>query len=55
MFLRVENYALLRLHKNYNISSTVDIIKKLTQQFVDSFKLIERVDRLVYVLNLSEQ
>lgn len=30
------------------------MIKKLTQQYVDSFRVIDRVDRLFYLLNLSD-
>ena len=51
--LRVENYALLRLHREYNISFTKKIDLKLSQQLVDFFKVLERIERLVYKLDIS--
>lgn len=37
LFLKVDDYALLRLHRDYNISFTKRIDLKLSQQYVDSF------------------
>ena len=54
MFLKVGDYAFLRLHKGYNIPANLGVIKKLTQQYVDSFKVLERIDRLIYRLNVPE-
>ena len=53
-FLVVDEWALLRLHKKYNISIIVDIIKKYDLQYVDSFKMLERIDRLVYKLEIFD-
>ena len=53
MFLKVEKWALIRLHHDYNIFSNLNIIKKLTQQFVKSFKVIKKIDNLAYQLNTS--
>lgn len=46
------DWALIKLHKKYNISSTLNITKKLTQQYVESNKIIQRIDRLTYKLNI---
>ena len=51
MFMKQENVALIKLHKNYNISSTIS--KKYDQQCVESFTIIEKIDRLIYRLNIS--
>lgn len=53
MFLKKEDWALIKLHKKYSISFTLKITKKLTQQFVESFEIIQRIDRLVYKLKIS--
>lgn len=37
MFLKVEDFALLRLHREYNISSTKYVDLKLSQQYVSLF------------------
>lgn len=46
MFLRVGEYALLRLHKEYSIQLTLGVIKKLTQQYVRPFQVLKKVDKL---------
>ena len=51
MFMKQENVALIKLHKNYNISSIIS--KKYDQQFVEFFTIIEKIDRLIYRLNIS--
>ena len=51
MFMKQEDVALIKLHKNYNISSTIN--KKYDQQFVEFFIIIEKIDRLIYRLNIS--
>lgn len=43
---------MLWLHKKYSISSMVDITKKLTQQYVESFYVLEKVGKLAYCLNI---
>ena len=53
MFLKVEEWTLIKLHHDYNISFNLNIIKKLTQQFVRSFKVIKKIDNLAYQLNTS--
>ena len=54
LFFKKNDWALIKLHKNYSISSTIKIIKKLTQQYVKSFKIIQRIDRLAYRLDIFE-
>ena len=51
MFMKQEDVALIKLHKSYNISSAIS--KKYDQQFVESFSIIEKIDRLTYRLNIS--
>lgn len=52
MNLRVNNFALLHLYKGYSIPSTLAITKKLTQQYVGPFQVLERIKRLAYRLNV---
>ena len=52
LFLKVNEYALLKLHKGYSIPSTLGITKKLTQQYVGLFRVMERVSRLAYRLDI---
>jgi hypothetical protein len=51
--LKVDDYALLRLHKDYFIFSFNILSKKLFQQYADLFRIIEKIDNLVYRLNFS--
>ena len=52
LFLKVNEYALLKLHKGYSIPLTLGITKKLTQQYVGLFGVMERVGRLTYRLDI---
>ena len=54
IFIKTNNWALFRLHKNYDISSTTTIKKKLFQQYVDFFQIIEKIDHFVYRLAISK-
>ena len=54
MFLKVGDWALLRLHKGYSIPSTAKVTTKLAQQYVGPFKVIERVGRLAYKLAVPD-
>ena len=49
--MKQENVTLIKLHKDYNIFSTIS--KKYDQQFVEFFTIIEKIDRLIYRLNIS--
>ena len=50
MFLSVGNWALLRLHRGYSIPSAPS--SKLDQQFIRPFKVLEKVGRLAYRLDI---
>ena len=54
MFFRVGDFAYLRLHKGYNIPANLGITKKLSQQYVGPFKILEHVGRLAYRLEVPE-
>ena len=51
-FLHQEDFATLRLHHNYNISTTIITEKKYGLQFVGPFKVLERVEHLIYRLDI---
>ena len=53
LFMKTDDYALIRLHHDYNISTIEVLDKKLSQQYVDSFKILEKIDNLTYRLKLS--
>ena len=48
--LKINDMIYLRLYKNYSLFSKFD--KKLFNQYVDSFLVKQRVNRLIYELNL---
>lgn len=52
LFLKVGDWAMLRLHKGYFIPSSLGVTKKLTQQYVGPFQVLERVGRLAYKLDV---
>ena len=52
IYLDVDDWALLRLHKDYNISFAKS--KKLDQQYVDSFQIKKKIDRLAYRSDILE-
>lgn len=52
LFLKVGEYALLKLHKGYSIPSTIGVTKKLTQQYAGPFKVLAKVGRLAYKLKI---
>ena len=54
MFMKVGDQALLRLHKGYSIPSTANVTNKLSQQYIRPFRIIEKVGRLAYRLQLPE-
>ncbi len=53
-FLRKGDFALLRLHKGYDIPATKTIGKKLSQQYVGPFRVLERIGRLAYRLEVPD-
>ena len=52
MFLKVGEWALVRLYKGYLIPSTMKVTTKFTQQYVGPFLVMERVGRLAYRLEI---
>ena len=54
LFMKVDEYVLIRLHRDYDISFIEILDSKLNQQYIDSFKILENVDNLIYRLKLSK-
>ena len=52
MFLKVGDYALIRLHKGYKIPSTAKVTHKLGQQYVGPFPVLQKIGRLAYRLDI---
>src|SRR5947207_4044235 len=50
-FFNVNDDIMLQLHKSYSIFIIIN--KKLAQQYVSLFKVLEQIERLVYRLKLS--
>ena len=53
--LVVENWVLFRFHKSYNIFFIAILKKKINQQYVESFCVIEKIDRLIYWIDVFEK
>ena len=49
------DWVLLKLHKNYNISNTIVLDSKLSQQYTEFFQILKKIDTLAYKLNLSKE
>ncbi len=54
LFMKVGDWAMLRLHKDYSIPSLAGVTKKLTQQYVGPFQIKERLGRLAYKLEIPD-
>jgi hypothetical protein len=54
LFLKVNEWAMLRLHHEYFISDSKNMIKKISTQYVESFKVVQRIKRLAYRLAIFE-
>ena len=52
LFMKVGEWAMLRLHKGYSIPVTTGVTKKLTQQYIGPFRIVEKVGCLAYRLNV---
>jgi hypothetical protein len=52
--LKVDDHVLLRLHKEYFISFTKILDRKLSQQYIESFRILDKIENLFYRLNLSQ-
>ena len=54
LYMRIDDWTFLRLHKKYKISTTTRLRKKLSQQYVDSFQITKKIDRLIYRFVISK-
>ena len=50
--MKVGDWAMLKLHKGYSIPSSVGVTKKLTQQYVGPFQILEKIGCLAYKLEV---
>ena len=53
IYMREKNYALIKLHHEYDIFFIAVFESKFNQQFVEFFRVLKRVERFVYKLNFS--
>lgn len=44
---------MLKLYKGYSILFSIDVTKKLTQQYAGPFQIVEKVGQLAYKLKVS--
>ena len=51
--MKMRDWVLLRLHKDYDVVSTVVLKFKLSSQYAESFRITEKIDNLVYKLDIS--
>lgn len=51
LFMKIGQWAMLQLHKGYNISVTAGVTRKLTQQYASPFCIVEKVGCLAYKLD----
>ena len=52
--LQIDDWIFLKLHKKYDIFFIAILSKKLSQQYVESFQIIEKIDNLTYRLSISQ-
>lgn len=52
IFMKVRDRVMLKLYKSYLIFSSIMIIKKLTQQYIGLFQIIQKVDWLTFKLKV---
>lgn len=50
--MKVGDWAMLKLHKSYSLPSSINETKKLIQQYVGSFQIVERIGQLAYRLEV---
>ena len=53
IYMRERDYVLIKLHHEDDILFIVVFEFKFSQQFVEFFRVLKRVERLVYKLNFS--
>ena len=54
LFMKADDQTLIRLHRDYDILFIAMLDKKLSQQFVELFKILKRIERLTYRLKLFD-
>ena len=52
LYIKPSDYAFIQFHKEYNIFSTIN--KKIDQQYVDLFLIIEKMSNLIYRLAIPD-
>lgn len=52
LFMKVGIWAMLWLHKRYSIPSALGVTKKLTQQYISPFLILEIIGCLAYKLDI---
>jgi hypothetical protein len=52
LFLKINEWVLLKLHHEYFVSSFKNMTKKIFAQYIEFFKMIQRIERLIYRLNV---
>ena len=52
LFMKVGDWAMLKLHKGYFIPFSAGVMKKFTQQYIGPFRIPEKVGRLAYKLDV---
>lgn len=55
IYLAEGDWAYLRLHKGYSIPSTETLEKKLSQQYIGPFEVLEKVRKLTYRLGIPNE
>lgn len=54
MFFNIGDYISLRLHRGYNMLGFTERNTKIEQQFTGPFKVLERIGRLAYQIELPD-
>lgn len=50
--MKVEDWAMLKLHKDYLIPSSMGVTKKLIQQYVGPFQIQKKIGCLAYKFDI---
>ena len=54
LFMKSKDFVFIRLHKNYDISFIAIFNLKFNQQYAKPFKILKKIERLIYRLKLFE-
>lgn len=52
LFMKIGEYTIFWLHKGYSIPAIAGVTQKLTQQYVGPFRIVKKVGRLAYKLDV---